>query len=105
MKLFKKHIALLSVFVLFIPSIIQVVHAYENHEHTVCKSINDQHIHEKEVDCSQLHVLLNTNYYFTSETENIKRTFFINKSFTAYFVKGTQFYYSKKSSRAPPIVV
>lgn len=51
----KKHIALLSLFVLLFPSAIQLAHTFENHEHTVCTSTNDQHFHKKELDCSLLH--------------------------------------------------
>lgn len=38
--------------VFFLPTAIQLHHTFENHEHTVCTSKIDHHIHEqKEIDC------------------------------------------------------
>lgn len=33
------------------PAVIQTVHLFENHSHTICTSETDQHIHEKSLDC------------------------------------------------------
>lgn len=57
LKLFKQHIAFLSILVLSIPTILQTIHIFETHdEHFVCNSDVDQHFHEYEnIDCSLLH--------------------------------------------------
>ena len=60
MYIFKKHITLVFIFTLLLPLAIQVAHAFENHEHTVCKSITEKHIHEKDFECSDLHQILET---------------------------------------------
>ena len=33
----------------------QLVHVFENHEHTICISKDVKHIHAKELDCDILH--------------------------------------------------
>lgn len=58
MKLFKKHIALFCFLVLSIPTLIQGIHLFENHdhEHLICTSDTEQHYHEIDtVDCSLFH--------------------------------------------------
>ena len=37
---------------MFIPSVIQLVHVYENHEHTICTSKEVKHIHAQGLDCN-----------------------------------------------------
>ncbi|WCC43481.1 hypothetical protein PJJ26_06620 [Tenacibaculum finnmarkense] len=49
---FKKHIAFLNLLLLLLPSVIQFVHTFENHKHTICTSIDEHHFHEQELDCS-----------------------------------------------------
>ncbi|KAF9657620.1 MULTISPECIES: hypothetical protein [Tenacibaculum] len=98
---FKKHIVSLSIIVLLIPSVIQLVHAFEKHEHTICISKNDKHFHKGEIDCSTLH------YQFQVFSEEIlpifdviPRTFFKLTSFLGEIT--SSFYIIKKLSRAPP---
>ena len=54
----KRHIALLSILILLLPSAILFAHTFENHKHTVCSSTNEHHFHEQELDCS----ILNFNF-------------------------------------------
>lgn len=34
------------------PSVIQVIHVFENHSHEVCVSVDEHHFHEQELNCS-----------------------------------------------------
>ncbi|MDY0779415.1 hypothetical protein [Tenacibaculum sp. IB213877] len=82
---------------------IQVVHAFENHHHTVCTSKNDAHFHDNsDLDCSQLHYqhqIFHTE--ITSDYEVVPQHYYVEK-----FIQQPQqtkvVYLSKKSSRAPP---
>lgn len=83
----KKHIALLSIFVLLIPSVVQIVHAFEEHEHTICTSKYDQHFHEDDVDCLEMHYQLKVfNHDFNSDydlvsLDNFKSRFNLQPQF------------------------
>lgn len=76
----KRHIALLSIFILLLPSAILLAHTFENHKHTVCSSTNEHHFHEQELDCS----LLSFNFEvfsqnFNSDYNLISITYFKNQ--------------------------
>lgn len=102
---FKKHIALLSLFVLLIPSVIQFSHAFEEHQDKVCCASTDSHICELENDCDDLHLQLtyfshdfilvsdDVSINYNTETINYKRQLF------------SSLFRSKTSSRAPPALV
>ena len=101
---FKKHIALLSIFMLLLPTIVLTAHLFENHEHTVCSSVNDHHFHEKELDCSLDHYQFSTSTYKATESYTVIPKHFYK---TDYEVKPqliSFIYVDKKSSRGPPIV-
>lgn len=100
----KKHITIVFVFVLFIPSTIQVLHAFENHEHTVCKSVGEHHIHKQELDCSELHFPFKTFSAYTSSTLEVIPEHFYNSNFDVQPQQIKVVYISKKSSRAPPVI-
>ncbi len=73
----KRHIALVSILVLLLPSVILLVHSFENHKHPVCSSTSEQHFHEQELNCS----LLNFNFQvfsldFNSSYDLIPVTYF-----------------------------
>lgn len=87
---------------LFLPATIQLVHVFEQHEHIVCTSDIEQHIHERDLECALCHLQAETlSITFESETEVIPPQFY--KAFTQ---EVTQQYVEvlihKKSSRAPP---
>lgn len=103
LKLFKKHIALISLLVLSIPSLIQIVHLFEDHEHFVCTSDTEQHYHENiDLDCCQFHYQL--EFYSTEIATNfdvIPVHFYkdiYNEQPQITFVV----HYSKKTPRGPP---
>lgn len=82
---------------------LQIAHVLENHEHEVCLSKTEKHIHEKNPDCKELHYLIKIN------SSNIQENFDIDSynQITSIddAVKSSDYSYNltKKSSRAPPI--
>ncbi|WNW02464.1 hypothetical protein RRF68_03290 [Tenacibaculum sp. HL-MS23] len=99
---FKKHIALLSLFVLLIPSVIQLAHTLENHEHAVCTSINDHHFHEKELDCSLLHYQLQVFSYTTASNYAVIPQHFYKTTYNEQPQVISVVYVDKKLTRGPP---
>ena len=51
----KEHITLFCLVVLLIPSVLQTIHAFEDHSHNFCSSLDEHHFHEQEIDCSLWH--------------------------------------------------
>lgn len=102
----KKHIALLSLLVFLMPTIISLHHNFDDHEHnTVCTSKSEHHIHKNvEKDCklcdftmsSFLNSTFKLNIVFNSST---KKAYPNNYSFLTSFKK--LFF----SLRAPPSIV
>lgn len=85
-----------------IPTSIQVLHEFENHEHTVCISIGEHHIHKQDLDCDEFHKQLTVfSMDFTSNYDVIPRHYY-----TTIFIDKHQVfkkvYQTKKSSRGPP---
>jgi hypothetical protein len=85
-----------------IPASLQIVHALENHEHVICTSLIEQHLHEENLDCGDFHKQLTVySIAFTSHLDVIPAHYF-----TTIFIDKPQsiseVYYSKKSSRGPP---
>lgn len=85
-----------------IPASIEFSHSLENHEHTVCTSIGEHHIHKQNVDCDEFHKHLTVfsvefSEYLDVIPQHFYTTFFINKPQVF-----KEIYFSKKSSRGPP---
>lgn len=101
----KKYITTFFLFALLLPTAIQVAHAFDKHEHVICISKSDKHLHELENDCGDLHLQLTVFYYnfnnpesLLNEPVNVKKTICKSQQLIAN-------YSSNKSSRAPPIVI
>ncbi|QOD61172.1 hypothetical protein H9I45_01630 [Polaribacter haliotis] len=85
-----------------LPVTIEVLHDLEEHEHTVCTSIGEQHLHKQDLDCDQFHKQLTV---FSSEIASnydvipphFYKTTFIDKPQIT-----SEVYHSKKWSRGPP---
>lgn len=89
---------------LFAPSAIQLAHTIEDHEHKICVSLDEQHIHEKEVDCSLLHRQFQTlSVDFPSKLDVIPQHFYFT-TFNEIFQLENVVYHSKKNPRGPPII-
>lgn len=87
---------------MLIPLAIQAAHAIENHEHTVCKSITDHHVHEKDLDCSDLHQILETYSSGNTTDYTVIPTHFYSQDYNEQPQQITVVYISKKNSRGPP---
>ncbi|WP_299162437.1 hypothetical protein [uncultured Tenacibaculum sp.] len=98
----KKHIALLSLLVLLLPSVIQIAHSFENHEHTICSSIDDHHFHEQELDCSLFHYQLQVFSYSTASNYAVIPQHFYKKEYTFLPQVVSVVYSDKRTSRGPP---
>ena len=90
---------------MFIPSVIQLVHVFENHEHTTCVSKEAKHIHAKELDCDIFHrPYQNLALDIPSRFDVIPAHFYAT-TFTEIPQVFHAVYYSKKSSRGPPNLI
>jgi hypothetical protein len=90
---------------LFIPATVQLIHVIEGHEHQVCVSLEEQHFHENEFDCSLFH-----RQYQTLSLDFPLNDFTItNDKYYTLFYDIFQFehviFHSKKNPRGPPIIV
>jgi hypothetical protein len=90
---------------LFIPSIVQLVHVFENHEHKTCTVKEVKHIHAKEIDCDILHrphqnLALDIPSRYDVIPEHYYATTFNELPQIIHVV-----YHSKKNSRGPPYFI
>ncbi len=102
----KKYIVFLFLLVLFIPSTIQTLHAFENHSHVVCIEDSDEnHFHEQEVDCCLPSFQFQPHSFSTLENF-LEPTILISDKEIEYFTSISANYIANyKTSRAPPIVI
>ena len=61
-----KIISVWTVVLLLFPIGIQFAHSLENHEHFVCNSKENSHIHAQQIDCRFCHIILETNTVFNN---------------------------------------
>ena len=101
----KKHIALLSILILFIPLGIQIEHLFEDHSHELCTSVVDHHFHEQEVDCSQYHFQFETFTYNATTSYEVIPQHIYKTSYSEDTLSKEEVFTNKKSSRAPPSYV
>ena len=52
------------------PAVIQTIHLFENHSHTICTSKTDQHIHEKSLNC-ELDVIKKSDGFLFEQNQTI----------------------------------
>ncbi|WP_408023978.1 hypothetical protein [Tenacibaculum sediminilitoris] len=98
----KKHIALLSVLVLLLPTVVLTIHLFQNHEHTFCSSTNEHHFHAQELDCSLAHYQFNVFTYQTAEYFAVIPQHYYKLDYKTQPQLISFVYADKKSSRAPP---
>jgi len=87
---------------LLLPSTIQAVHAFSDHDHIVCVSDTEHHFHADELDCSLCHLQAEThgilpNYDIATLLNSDE---FENNKFYNYYHNHQHLSYSL---RAPPI--
>jgi hypothetical protein len=85
-----------------IPTSIEILHDLNNHEHRICTSIGEHHIHKQSIDCKEFDRQLTVfSMDFTSNYDVIPTHFY-----ATYFSDKPQVlhevYHSKKTSRGPP---
>tara|TARA_R110001592_G_scaffold216203_2_gene469782 strand:+ start:104 stop:418 length:315 start_codon:yes stop_codon:yes gene_type:complete len=101
--LLKKIVSVFFLFVLIAPLSIQILHVLENHEHTVCTSKVEKHVHKQSFDCKELHKHLTFfTFDFTSNLDVIPAHFYAS----IFIIKpqiDKEIYQSIKSTRGPPI--
>tara|TARA_R110000787_G_scaffold88545_2_gene187891 strand:+ start:1519 stop:1797 length:279 start_codon:yes stop_codon:yes gene_type:complete len=56
---------------LILPASIQIVHAFEQHEQTICTSEIENHIHLDDLECELCHLQAETFAVLTQTTTNI----------------------------------
>ncbi|MCI2227973.1 hypothetical protein MC378_02255 [Polaribacter sp. MSW13] len=85
-----------------IPVSIEILHDLENHEHTVCTSIGEHHIHKQNVNCDEFHKHLTIfSMDFTSNFDVIPTHFYAN-TFIDKPQVFKEIYHDRKFSRGPP---
>lgn len=87
---------------LFVPASIQIIHAFETHEHIICTSEDEQHFHVDDMECILCHLQAETHGIIQkSDYETLTRSNFIEE------VNFYNFYHNHQhlsySLRAPPI--
>ena len=104
---FKRHIAFFAIFILLTPSTIEILHVFEGHTHTVCKSNNEyQHIHESQLDCCKLHIPFEPlSLGVFSDYNIILPQHFFKANFNTQSKIAKIVHLNKKSSRAPPVLI
>ncbi|ARV05741.1 hypothetical protein BTO04_03070 [Polaribacter sp. SA4-10] len=89
--------------IFLLPIAINSVHDFLNHEHAVCNSKIEQHIHEKDIDCN-LHLIKQSDYFIATTDYNIITNFIISNNSSQYsFLKNH--YQLSFYLRGPPLYV
>ena len=102
---YKKHsVGFLLLVIIMIPTMVLFLHSFSNHDHHICDSKFENHVHQKEIECD-LHPIHHTPFYLSDSLYN-----FINytkitsvESLTDNFLKNHQ--QLSFSLRGPPLKV
>ena len=100
--MYKKLLSVFFLFLLVLPSSLVILHDLQNHEHVICTSIGEYHIHKPSLDCDEFQKQLTIySMQFTSNydviPDHIYATIFLEKQQVR-----KEIYYHKKTSRGPP---
>lgn len=100
----KRHIASFLLLVFLVPVAINSIHDFLDHEHTVCTSKFENHIHDKDTDCT-LHLLKQGNSFLALEYFEIptKTIYPENSTYKYHFLKNH--YQLSFSLRGPPVFI
>ena len=63
----RKHSVLLLTCLLLIPTSIQLIHAIQQHEQTICSSDVIYHFHQQDIECELCHLQVKTFALLTKE--------------------------------------
>lgn len=87
---------------LILPATIQLVHAFEQHEQTICTSEIENHLHQDDLECALCHLQAqNNNVSFTNDSEVTPTSFYQDYQDIQPEIV-LQVFLFKKSSRGPP---
>lgn len=85
-----------------LPASIEILHDLENHEHNVCTSVGEQHIHKQNINCGEFHKQLTVFSKEISANCNVIPKHFYKTSFVDKPQKYLDVYQLKKPPRGPP---
>ena len=86
---------------LFLPSSIQIAHAFESHEHIICSSDVEHHFHEDDIECVLCHLQADSYAVLNREVYDIEMVQHTNEYLKQYnFFKSHQ--HLSFSLRGPP---
>lgn len=91
--------------IVLLPSVIQLAHALDNHEHTVCNSLTDTHVHTRDIDCDIFHRQIHNPTIDFNSAAAVIPVHFYTTQFIEKAQKIERQYSSKKTSRGPPFFV
>ncbi|WP_418652856.1 hypothetical protein [Tenacibaculum soleae] len=91
--------------VLLLPSVIQIAHTFGNHNHTVCRSVNEHHFHEQDLDCSLLHYKLQIFTYTAISNYAVIPKHFYKITYNEQPQVTSVVYSDKKHTRGPPYFI
>ncbi len=90
--------------VLLTPSVLQSIHAFHDHTHIVCSSMDEHHFHEGDVDCSLWHY----HVEFYNYDQILSSEIVFNQLFEVLIPQPESVWIlsnAKKSPRAPPALM
>jgi len=86
------------------PLLMLSLHAFSNHEHGVCISKVETHLHEKEVDCN-LHLLKQNETFLPNNTFEIQKINANNTEVFETYIYLKQHPQLSYSLRGPPVTI
>ncbi len=69
--------------IFLLPIAIDIVHDFLNHEHTICSSKTEKHIHKKDIDCD-VHLIKKGDFLITTTHYNIITSIIISNNSLQY---------------------
>ncbi|MDX6746162.1 hypothetical protein SHK09_05105 [Polaribacter sp. PL03] len=79
-------------------------HAFSGHEHVVCTSKVEKHLHEQNVDC-KLHILKTSNSYLVENNFNFQKKPIISTDSSLQYNFLKNHYQLSFSLRGPPLCI
>lgn len=81
-QLLLKSVSALLLLALVLPFALKLNHVFDNHNHVVCKSKIENHIHESELDCDFYNYKINqVTYYISTIFDDDFQQLFIPKNY------------------------
>lgn len=100
-----KIISLSVIFAFLLPIGIEFTHSFEKHEHIICNSIDNQHIHNQEIDCSFCHFHHNFSSTIVEYNFKLNRATIIDEKPLSSVQQNYKVFLYFNSSRGPPYFI